>query len=103
MNPDRLPLVAELHGKAVGMLRYDRLDGSNRWEVSINLSPAHRGLGLAAPIVRVGHLWLRQRFARATLVAETRASNEAMLRTFARCGYREISRDQAWVELELTL
>jgi len=108
----RYLLVVEHLGEAVAVLRFDQTadtgqGSSPEWEISINLAPARRGSGLAAPVVHAGHAWLRQRLPQQSgfgaVTAETRAGNGPMLATFHRCGYREISRDDNWVQLRYEL
>ncbi len=101
-------LIVEHLGEPVAVLRFDRADdtgqnGPPEWEISINIAPRRRGDGLAAPAVTAGHSWLRRHYDRGSVVGITRTGNQAMLATFRRCGYRETSRDDAWVALRYEL
>ena len=58
--PNRKILIAELHGRSVGVLRYD-IDGSLA-VISIYTVPGINGHGIGTQIIRTGSNWLRRHF-----------------------------------------
>lgn len=98
---DRHLLVGEVGPEPVGVVRFDRLDEPELWEVSINLAPAARGRGLAVPLLDAGRDWLRAREGQVGVLALVRATNAASMRTFLRAGYAERSTEDGWTTLEL--
>ena len=78
-DPRRTILVGEIDGKPVGMVRLDH-DGET--EVSINVAPLQRGLG-------VGRALLEAALGNASgpLVAEVRADNAASRSLFEGVGF----------------
>ncbi|WP_331272302.1 GNAT family N-acetyltransferase [Motilibacter aurantiacus] len=100
-DPRRRLLVAELDGERVGMVRFDDA-GEGHWVVSINLAPAARGRGLAAPVLRAGEEWLRSSGTAELLIAEVRDTNAASWRTFERAGYVQAAgAEDGWRRYEL--
>jgi spore coat polysaccharide biosynthesis predicted glycosyltransferase SpsG/ribosomal protein S18 acetylase RimI-like enzyme len=85
---DRLLLVVERTGRAVGTVRFDRLDDS-RWEVSITLAPDARGRGLAADVLATAErAWRAVAGHRPSVLAYVRPGNTASARLFEGAGYR---------------
>jgi RimJ/RimL family protein N-acetyltransferase len=89
-DPDRRLLVAELDGKPVGTVRFDRDGGA--WEVSITVAPEARGRRLAVPIL----LAAERALAPATVRANVHRDNAASLALFERAGYRPESGGGPW-------
>jgi DNA-binding PadR family transcriptional regulator/L-amino acid N-acyltransferase YncA len=89
-DPVRRLLVAELDGKPVGTVRFDRDGGA--WEVSITVAPEARGRRLAVPIL----LAAERALAPATVRANVHRDNAASLALFERAGYRPESGDGPW-------
>jgi spore coat polysaccharide biosynthesis predicted glycosyltransferase SpsG/RimJ/RimL family protein N-acetyltransferase len=115
-------LVGEVARERVGIVRFDLLDDEEwknlvgefselshgeepptRFEVSINLAPASRGRGYAAPLLQAGAEWLANTVAEPFLVvARIRVSNTASRRSFARADYHERAQRNQWVAAMLT-
>jgi len=78
---------------SVGIVRFDRSDDSDLVEVSINVSPGHRGRGIGAAILQAGLDALRDETGMLPpLSAIVRADNVASLRLFEGAGFVESSR-----------
>jgi RimJ/RimL family protein N-acetyltransferase len=101
-NPRRFLLVAELVHEPVGMVRFDALDElvPATWLVSINLAPAARGRGLAAPVLQAGWDWLEATASVVAVIAKIRATNTASIRAFEHAGYRLTATEDAWHHYE---
>lgn len=56
-SPARRLLVGECGGEPVGTVRWDD-EGEGEWEVSITVSPRHRGRGLASALLSAAEQWL---------------------------------------------
>lgn len=85
-DPARALLIAELDGRAVGVLRYD-CDGAEA-RASIYLAPGGRGRGYGPAMLRAGTEWLRRhRPETARISAEIRPGNPASRQAFAEAGY----------------
>lgn len=93
-DPDRRLSIAELEGRPVGTVRFDRDD--DHWEVSITVAPAARGRGLAVPIL----LAAENSLGTAHLRACVRRDNAASVALFRRAGYRERHTDGPWAWLD---
>lgn len=80
-NRDRLLLVG-ITNRPIGMVRFDRQNGTTSWEISIALAPEERGNGTGRFLL---NLALAQFFAthpKATLLAEIKQHNVASRRLF---------------------
>jgi RimJ/RimL family protein N-acetyltransferase len=85
-NPERIMLIGEAKGSAVGILRYDLQQ--ERAIVSINLAPEWRGRGLGARLLRIGTEWMRCHYpAVREIRAEVLYQNKASHAVFADAGY----------------
>ena len=86
-DPDRHLWMAEVDGRPVGQVRFDRVRGY-AYEVSVSIDPDARGAGLGTGVIRAGceELWRRTNAAR--VVAAVRAENEASKRAFSAAGFR---------------
>jgi spore coat polysaccharide biosynthesis predicted glycosyltransferase SpsG/RimJ/RimL family protein N-acetyltransferase len=91
---DRLLLVIEQAGVAVGTVRWDREDDGS-WEVSITVAPEHRGRRLAGPILRAGEEELRSRRGAITVRAAVHRRNAASERLFRAAGYEPEDAERA--------
>jgi len=86
-NPDRILLIGELDGKAVGVLRYD-VTGDEAM-VSIFLVPGTSGKGVGTQLIRAGSTWLAKHRSEVFIInAEILGENLASQIAFARAGYR---------------
>ena len=85
---DRILLIAEQDGSAVGVLRFD-FNGVTA-EVSIYLVPDKMGMGLGEAVLRAGEDWMRQEnLVVDLLVARILKTNPASKALFERVGFRE--------------
>ncbi|MEL6679530.1 MAG: UDP-2,4-diacetamido-2,4,6-trideoxy-beta-L-altropyranose hydrolase, partial [Pseudomonadota bacterium] len=88
-DADRTLLMIGDADREIGHVRLDRLkDGALR--VSVTLSPAYRGKGLGAQVLRTGLATLPTG---AVAVAEIHRDNGASRRIFERCGFRRTGSD----------
>jgi len=83
---DRILLIGvdELKEK-VGMVRFD-LTGEKTAEISVNLNPQKRGLGLAKPLLTEGIEYAKKKGVRA-FIAEIKNENVSSVRTFKSIGF----------------
>ena len=85
-NPERILLIAEVEGSAVGMLRYDM--EREKAIVSINLGPEWRGQGLGVQLLRSGTEWMRRHHPGVREIrAEVLHQNKASHAVFVDAGY----------------
>lgn len=86
---DRTLLVVEQGNRPVGTVRFDHLgdEGDRFWEVSITVSPAMRGRGMAGAILAEGERYFRRSVPDSVLVAEMLETNQASYRLFRSAGY----------------
>lgn len=90
-SPDRLLLIGEASGQAVGMVRFDR-DG-RVWEVSINVAPEARGRGRGAGLLAAGLEAFAALHPAAGIRAVIKRENAASLRLFEGLGFRPTGAD----------
>lgn len=87
---DRVLLMAEIGGRPVGTVRWDRQE-DRRWEVSITVAPHVRGARLAVPILAAGEKALADQVDRPGgvrgWIATVHVDNEPSMRLFASSGY----------------
>jgi acyl-CoA synthetase (NDP forming)/GNAT superfamily N-acetyltransferase len=99
-HDDRAALVATLHDEIIGVVRYDRLPGTNDAEVAFVVEDAHQGRGLGAVLLEhlaaAGRERDLERF-----VADVLPSNRPMLEVFRSAGYA-LRRDMADGYVEVT-
>ena len=87
-NPNRQILIAELHGRSVGVLRYD-IDGRLA-VISIYTVPGIKGYGIGTQIIRTGSKWLRRHFPDIHKIqAEVLPENIVSKKAFVNAGYTE--------------
>lgn len=87
-NPDRIILIGEINGRAVGVLRYDF--SGNEALVSVYLVPGHHGQGIGAELIRSGTRWLKEyRPLTVKINAEVLSANAVSRHAFLQAGYRE--------------
>lgn len=85
-NSQRILLVGEDEGQAVGILRYD-MQGEAAM-VSVYLVPQQRGRGYAAELLKHGNGWLQENFREIKQVkAEVLEENQASLHIFKKAGF----------------
>jgi len=90
-DPDRSMFIAEAEdNEKLGMVRFDRIKDDS-WEISINLSPAHRGKGLGSLIISKSCELFAESHSNKKLVARTKASNIASIKAFEKAGFCKTS------------
>ena len=86
-NPDRVLLIGECQGKAIGVARFDMC--ADEAEVSVYLVPDHQGEGLGSELLLAAEQWLDEhRPAVLSIKAEVLENNEPSHRLFRACGYQ---------------
>lgn len=85
-HADRVALVATLQDEIIGVVRYDRLPGTDEAEVAFVVEDPHQGRGLGAVLLEHLAAAARERGI-ARFVADTLPSNRAMLTVFRSAGY----------------
>ena len=102
-HADRVALVATLHGQIIGVVRYDRLPGTDEGEVAFVVEDAHQGRGLGPVLLEHLAAAARERGIRRFL-ADTLPTNRSMLGVFKSAGY-QVSRALAdgYVELSFPI
>ena len=86
-NPKRHLFVATAGSIQVGVVRFDRLDGPEDYEVSLYLDPALHGLGLGQAMLSSGESAISSLFGDVTIHAEVLPDNPASQRLFVAAGY----------------
>lgn len=85
-HADRVALVATLQDDIIGVVRYDRLPGTDEAEVAFVVEDPHQGRGLGAVLLEHLAAAARERGI-ARFVADTLPTNRAMLTVFRSAGY----------------
>lgn len=85
-RPQRVLTLIRHETTPVGVLRFDRLDATPTYEVSILLDPRWHGRGIAAAALRLGQVLFRG----ALLRAEVDPANKASRKLFAAGGFHAI-------------
>ena len=85
-DPQRHLRIAMIGPREVGVIRFDRVNGS-MWEVSLYLDPALHSLGLGIALLRQGETDLLARAGPLTIQAEVLLSNPGSRRLFLAAGY----------------
>ncbi|MDJ0978397.1 MAG: UDP-2,4-diacetamido-2,4,6-trideoxy-beta-L-altropyranose hydrolase [Erythrobacter sp.] len=92
-DPQRLLFVAEIGGRAVGVIRFD-IEPAPRAhpsaEVSLYCDPDLLGLGLGSRLLAAGESALAARLSEGTITATVREDNAASQRLFSASGYERI-------------
>lgn len=84
---DRYLLMVEHFGTPLATARWDRLE-DDAFEISINVDPRYRGVGLGRHVILAAHEWLAERIDRPTrVIAAISKSNSRSAHAFARAGY----------------
>jgi len=78
----------ESAARNIGMVRFDLTEDASAAEVSINLAPESRGLGLSEPVLRAAIETFRTEFGPLALTATIRHENGASHRVFAGIGFQ---------------
>ena len=84
---DSVILIAELHGEAIGTVRFDRRRDSYL-EVIVNIAPQARSKKLGAACLRAACNFVLKKEA-AGFHAEIRLENTASIRIFQQCGFHK--------------
>jgi ribosomal protein S18 acetylase RimI-like enzyme len=85
-DPERVLLMAERDGAALGMARFDTMC-PGQWRVSISVAPAARGQGWGGALLSAAILHLERGRGPAEFCAEIRAANRPSQRIFEDCGF----------------
>lgn len=83
------PLFAEANGEKVAFLKFGLIDDNSNsitTDISINIAPAYRGKGLAAPIIDSASKLLKKSGV-SQIVAEIRRINIPSIKSFQRAGF----------------
>lgn len=96
-DPDRLILIAEQDGRAVGMLRFDK-DAGNSAMISIMIAPQDQKRGFAFEVLSLG-VTMRP-FGCARFKAQIRPENTSSLKLFQKAGFHETNRTPDLCEFE---
>jgi RimJ/RimL family protein N-acetyltransferase len=88
-DPAKLLLVGVIDGSKVGVARFDLL-APRVWEVSINLSPCHRGKGLSHAVLSCALDAIKTRHP-GRIIAEIKPVNSVSRHLFEACGFRKIA------------
>lgn len=88
-DPDKEPYIIELDNAPVGMLRIDRKEGNNEFEISILVAPEHYGKGVAGTALQLA----RKIKPDATFMAYVMPENTASVKLFTGQGYQFIDND----------
>lgn len=95
-NSTRSMLIGIVGREAIGVVRFDGPPGGSL-EVSINVSPEWRGMGLGLKLLAAACAWADETVGGAALHAEIRSENEASQRVFAACGFGFASQSDGYV------
>jgi GNAT superfamily N-acetyltransferase len=98
-HDERVALVATLHDDLIGVVRFDRLEGTGDAEVAFVVQDDQQGRGLGAVLLEHLAAAARERGVE-RFVADVLPTNRAMLTVFRSAGY-EVSRDLAEGYVEL--
>lgn len=86
VDSNRIILIGELAGEAVGVLRYDR-DGE-RSTVSVYLVPGKHGRGIGTELIERGTLWVVENWSDVRIIdAKINAENLASILAFKKAGF----------------
>lgn len=86
-DPDRVLLIGECQGKAIGVARFDIC--VDEAEVSVYLAPDHKDEGFGSELLLAAEQWLDEhRPAVLSIRAEVLENNEPSHRLFRACGYQ---------------
>jgi UDP-2,4-diacetamido-2,4,6-trideoxy-beta-L-altropyranose hydrolase len=86
-RPDRLLLIGEVDGEAVGVVRFDRV-GPATGEVSIYLNPERLGEGIGTQLLSEGEAFIRKCWPEVSqLLATVKSGNVPSQRLFVRTGF----------------
>ena len=88
-DSNRRLLIAEIAGRKVGMVRFDR-DGE-AWEVSINVAPTERSRGLGRAMLAAGVACLLKEVGPTAILADILESNARSVRVFEAVGFRRLN------------
>jgi len=91
-HSNRMLLIGELVNQSLGMVRFDRLENSSQWEISITLAPEFRNRGLSKELLEQAISYFRSKFNNGEIIAEIKEGNQASRKLFTRVGFNYISR-----------
>lgn len=91
-DPGTKIYIAEMGGKKVGVIRFDR--GIREVSVSVNLNPDFFGRGLGAHIIEKGtEKFFEETRSKKTVTARVKNENIASRKAFMKAGYKVFSED----------
>ncbi|OEJ66327.1 UDP-2,4-diacetamido-2,4,6-trideoxy-beta-L-altropyranose hydrolase [Magnetovibrio blakemorei] len=82
-NPRRMILLIMHAGISVGILRFDKLNEANKYEISILIDDKYQGLGIASAALSLG----RALHPSSQIIAEVHIENKASRTLFLNAGY----------------
>lgn len=94
-NPQQCLLIVEYKNTPGGTVRFDRLTGTDSWEVSMTLAPQLRGQRLGQPMLNAAEQFFQSRHQPVELVAEMLVTNEASRSLFESAGYIKSTPDHS--------
>jgi RimJ/RimL family protein N-acetyltransferase len=97
-DPQRKVFVMEIDDEPAGMVRLDSLD-EDTYEISINVSPLHRGRGLGTSALLLALRWFQEVAGGQTVLARVLKTNSRSLRAFRAAGFYEASLCDGVVEM----
>lgn len=95
---DRVLLLAEEQGEAIGTVRFDRA-APGVWEVTITIAPDHRRAGRALVVLNAAEQYLAEDHDVRELHAKVRTGNAASFALFDRAGYSRYTADEEHIQL----
>lgn len=101
-NRDRVLLVGLILDRPIGMVRFDRQNGTTSWEINIALAPEERGKGLGKLLLTLSLAQFFATYPDATLLAEIKQRNVASRRLFESVGFLHESSDGEILQFSLS-
>jgi RimJ/RimL family protein N-acetyltransferase len=98
---DRMIYIAEMEGIKIGVVRFDKIGAS--WEVSINISPNHRGNGCGKTVLRLGIKKIALESKAFQIKADVKSSNFPSKKIFESCGFSFVETIDGYDHYELLI
>jgi UDP-2,4-diacetamido-2,4,6-trideoxy-beta-L-altropyranose hydrolase len=95
-DPSRILFCGEIDGIPIGIVRFEPI-GELEYEVSINLAPERRGMGLGHRLLAVACEKIERESGEVSFRAAIRRGNIASQRIFQQCGFSEEPTDEVFV------
>ena len=96
-NLNRTIYIAEKDGQKIGMCRFDYNADENFAELSINLNPTMRGMGLSVKILKQA---IEQYPNSCPVIATVKKDNVASARAFKKAGFKQYGNDLNYLYLK---